>query len=29
MTMMNDGTKAKHSDVQVLDISEVVAERLA
>jgi Fe-S oxidoreductase len=29
MTMMSDGTKAQQSNVQVLDISEVVAERLA
>ncbi|HEU4995126.1 MAG TPA: (Fe-S)-binding protein [Gemmatimonadaceae bacterium] len=29
MTMMNDGTKARGSDVQVLDIAEVVADRLA
>jgi Fe-S oxidoreductase len=29
MTMMSDGVKAKDSDVAVLDISEVVAQRLA
>jgi Fe-S oxidoreductase len=28
MTMMNDGAKARDSSVQVLDIAEVVAERL-
>jgi Fe-S oxidoreductase len=29
MTMMSDGTKAKQSDVPVLDIAEVVAQRLS
>jgi Fe-S oxidoreductase len=29
MTMMNDGTKAKQSDVEVFDISELVAQRLS
>jgi Fe-S oxidoreductase len=29
MTMMNDGAKARDASVQVLDIAEVVAERLA
>src|SRR5688572_16915512 len=28
MTMMNDGAKARDSNVQILDIAEVVAERL-
>jgi Fe-S oxidoreductase len=29
MTMMHDGAKARNADVQVLDIAEVVAQRLA
>jgi Fe-S oxidoreductase len=29
MTMMSDGVKAKASDVPVLDIAEVVADRLS
>jgi Fe-S oxidoreductase len=28
MTMMNDGAKARDSNVQVKDIAEVVAERM-
>jgi Fe-S oxidoreductase len=28
MTMMNDGARARDANVQVLDVAEVVAERL-